>query len=224
MNMKFEIGQEIREFVGDATFMAIECDIHNSESDVELWREIDKEVGIFRKKFQLQEVNKRETIAATREVYKRCGKDPNRYRPSAEALSRRLLKGDELYRVDTAVDLINYVSFVTGFSIGGFDEEKIKGDVLTLGIGKEGEPYEGIGRGMLNIAGLPVWRDAEGGIGTPTSDNERTKLSIHTKKLLIIVNAYGGNDSLGECYEMFVSLLRKYLNAENIEKREMIGR
>ena len=61
------------------------------------------------------------------------------------------------------------------YSIGGFDADKFVGDTLTLGVGRAGEPYEGIGRGLLNIEGLPVYRDAEGGVGTPTSDNERTK-------------------------------------------------
>ena len=86
-----------------------------------------------------------------------------------------MLQGKELYQIDTLVDLVNLASIAFGYSIGGFDADKFVGDTLTLGIGREGEPYEGIGRGMLNIAGLPVYRDAQGGVGTPTSDNERTK-------------------------------------------------
>mgnify|MGYP000747919632 CR=1 FL=1 len=84
------------------------------------------------------------------------------------------------YQIDTLVDLINLVSIRYGYSIGGFDADKIQGDTLVLGIGKSGEPYEGIGRGELNIEGMPVYRDAMGGIGTPTSDNERTKLEAGT--------------------------------------------
>ena len=37
---------------------------------------------------------------------------------------------------------------------------------MTLGVGREGEPFEGIGRGELNIAHMPVYRDAVGGVGT----------------------------------------------------------
>ena len=74
-----------------------------------------------------------------------------------------------------------------GYSIGAFDADKFVGDILTLGIGREGEPYEGIGRGMINIAGLPVYRDAIGGVGTPTSDNERTKVSLETTNLLVLL-------------------------------------
>ena len=52
--------------------------------------------------------------------------------------------------------------------------DKIAGGSLVLGGGREGEIYHGIGRGELNIAGLPVYRDAVGGIGTPTSYEERS--------------------------------------------------
>ena len=83
---------------------------------------------------------------------------------------RRLMRGLELYRIDTLVDLINLVSLRTGYSIGGFDADKIQGNSLELGIGRAEEPFEGIGRGVLNIEGLPVYRDSAGGIGTPTTN------------------------------------------------------
>lgn len=153
-------------------------------------------------------------IAATREAYKRCGKDPGRYRPSAEALRRRLMRGIALYQIDTLVDLINLVSLRTGHSIGGFDADKIAGTNLELGIGKKEEPFEGIGRGVLNIEGLPVYRDAVGGIGTPTSDNERTKMDLETTHILAIVNGYNGKEGLQEAAGMIQTLLRRYAGSD----------
>ena len=156
-------------------------------------------------------------MAATREAYRRCGKDPSRYRPSAEALMRRVLKNADLYQISTVVDLINLASLVYGYSIGGFDAGLIAGDTLTLGIGREGEPYEGIGRGALNIAGMPVYRDATGGVGTPTSDNERTKLSLATTHLLVIVNGYDGDSAnTRACADFIADLLRRYASATDI--------
>ena len=158
------------------------------------------------------------SIQATRQAYKRCGKDPSRYRPSGEALVRRTLQGKELYRVSTAVDLINLASIAYGYSIGGFDADKIQGAALTLGIGREGEPYEGIGRGPLNIAGLPVWRDELGGIGTPTSDNERTKMDLQTVRLLAIVNGYDGNRQQVEaCARYIFQLTRRFAGGDEGE-------
>ena len=89
---------------------------------------------------------------------------------------------------------MNLASIKFGYSIGGFDAEKFEGDTLTLGIGKAGEPYEGIGRGLINIEGLPVYRDSRGGVGTPTSDNERTKIDLNTTHLLVLINGYDGNE------------------------------
>ena len=156
-------------------------------------------------------------IQATRQAYKKCGKDPSRYRPSSEALCRRLLRGLSLYQIDTLVDLINLASVNSGHSIGGFDRDKIQGDKLVLGIGKAGEPYEGIGRGELNIEGMPVYRDAVGGVGTPTSDNERTKISSETTHLLAIMNAYSGSDGLEEAVNYMVNLLKEFADAQDVE-------
>ena len=87
----------------------------------------------------------------------------------------------------------NIVSIQSGFSIGGFDAYKIKGNV-ELGVGTADDEFEAIGRGMLNVEGLPLYLDSIGGIGTPTSDNERTKISVEMRNLLMIINGYSGNN------------------------------
>lgn len=161
-----------------------------------LWQEIADEEKAVRETVKLEQINKWLPIQATRQAYKRLGKDPNRYRPSSEALRRRILRELPLYKVDTLVDLINLVSIRSGYSIGGFDADKIAGGSLVLGVGREGEIYHGIGRGELNIAGLPVYRDAVGGVGTPTSDEERTKIGLDTTHLLMIINGYSGLEGL----------------------------
>ena len=103
----------------------------------------------------------------------------------------------------------------TGYSIGGFDADKIQGTDLCLGVGHAEEPFEGIGRGVLNIEGLPVFRDAVGGIGTPTSDNERTKMDVGTRHILAIINGYDGNlERLQEAALMTQELLQKYASSD----------
>lgn len=191
--------------------MALEATVANTPYSESLWKEIERFTLEYREKYTVDSIKEMPSIQATRTAYKRCGKDPSRYRPSGEALCRRLLRGLELYRVDTIVDLINLVSIASGYSIGGFDADKFEGDTLTLGIGRAGEPYEGIGRGELNIEGMPVYRDAVGGVGTPTSDNERTKLSLETTHLLAIVNGYDGDAvHLQETIDYMKALLEKY--------------
>ena len=76
-------------------------------------------------------------------------------------------------------------------------------------------PYEGIGRGNINIHGLPVYRDAEGGVGTPTSDHERTKMTSETRHLLVLINGYDGNEQrVRENAEYIQVLLRKYAQSD----------
>ena len=111
--------------------------------------------------------------------------------------------------------MINLVSLKTGYSIGGFDNDKIVG-TPTLGVGEEGEKFEGIGRGLLNIAGLPVYRDEVGGIGTPTSDEVRTSITSDTENIFIIINAYSGIEGLQEAIDYTIELLKKYAEATSV--------
>ena len=206
-----QCSEEIKRACPEFKGMALEATVANTPYSESLWKEIGRFTLEYREKYTVDSIKEMPSIQATRTAYKRCGKDPSRYRPSGEALCRRLLRGLELYRVDTIVDLINLVSIASGYSIGGFDADKFEGDTLTLGIGRAGEPYEGIGRGELNIEGMPVYRDAVGGVGTPTSDNERTKLSLETTHLLAIVNGYDGDAvHLQETIDYMKALLKKY--------------
>ena len=199
-------------FCGAAVFATVT----NTPYNADLWRQIDEYTALYRAKYTTESIKDMPAIQATRQAYKQCGKDPSRYRPSSEALCRRLLRGIPLYQIDTLVDLINLASIYSGHSIGGFDRDKIQGDTLTLGIGRAGEPYEGIGRGPLNIEGMPVYRDALGGIGTPTSDHERTKLTLGTTRLLAIMNGYSGREGLAENMDYLVGLLQDYAAATDL--------
>ncbi len=209
-----EIESVCPQFVG----AAVEAQVENTPYCVALWEEIARQGEQYRQTLTTESLKQLSGIAATRRVYKACGKDPSRYRPASEALIRRILQGKALYQIDTLVDLINLASIRYGYSIGGFDADKIVGDELTLGIGRKDEPYEGIGRGLINIEGLPVYRDAEGGVGTPTSDNERTKITLGTTHLLVLINGYDGNRQQVEANAEFIrQLVVKYCNSKKCE-------
>ena len=214
--MKFEFDPIIKEKAPDYKLIAVEADVESPETDDNLWREITSFAESYRECHEMPDVNKRPGIAGTREAYKAFGKEPNRYRPSTEALCRRFVKGLDLYRSLALIDLVNLLSVSCGHSIGGFDADKIEGDTLTLGVGHGGEPYQAIGRGELNIAGLPVWRDATGGIGTPTSDNERTKMSAATRHLLLTINVYRPDMADEDIMTLTTRLLEQYADAKNI--------
>ena len=215
--MKIIVSEEIKNACPQFAGIAVSATVKNTPYSEALWQKIDEFTVRYREMYTTDSIKDMVTIKATRDAYKKCGKDPSRYRPSGEALCRRILRGIPLYQIDTLVDLINLVSIRYGYSIGGFDADKFEGDTLTLGIGKAGEPYEGIGRGELNIEGMPVYRDAVGGVGTPTSDNERTKLSVETTRLLTIINGYSGKEGLQEAAEYMVELLKEYALATDVQ-------
>ena len=213
--MQIIVSQEIESVCPAFVGAAVEAQVVNTPYSKELWDEIHAQEDRFRQELTTESLKDLPSIAATRRVYKACGKDPSRYRPASEQLIRRILQGKELYQIDTLVDLINLASIAYGYSIGGFDADKFVGDTLTLGVGREGEPYEGIGRGMLNIAGLPVYRDAEGGVGTPTSDHERTKMTLSTTHLVVLINGYDGNEQRVADNARFIQdLLCKYAKSD----------
>lgn len=213
--MKVFVSQEIESVCPCFVGAAVEAQVTNTAFCAELWDEIHDLERRLRAELTTESLKELPPIAATRRVYKACGKDPSRYRPASEQLIRRMLQGKELYQIDTLVDLVNLASIAYGYSIGGFDADKMVGTELTLGVGREGEPYEGIGRGMLNIAGLPVYRDALGGVGTPTSDNERTKMTMETTHLLVLINGYDGNEERVRANAEFIqTLVRKYCNSD----------
>ena len=213
--MKVIVSQEIEQVCPDFVGACVDAMVVNTPYSAELWKDIEAFCNKYREELTTDSLKEMTSIAATRRVYKACGKDPSRYRPASEQLIRRMLQGKELYQIDTLVDLVNLASIAFGYSIGGFDADKFVGDTLTLGVGKEGEPYEGIGRGMLNIAGLPVYRDAQGGVGTPTSDNERTKMTLETTHLVVLINGYDGNEERVADNARFIQqLLKKYCQSD----------
>lgn len=123
--MDIHIEDVIRQAAPGLLVVTVEADVTNGDTPDDLWDLLGRAASDIRSVTELSDVNKRPAIKATRDAYKALGKEPNRYRPSAEALSRRAVKGMELYRINTLVDLINLVSLQSGYSIGGFDADKI---------------------------------------------------------------------------------------------------
>lgn len=213
------ISDELASAAPEFKVIVLSADVVNSPTDPRLIEELNRLAGEIKSSYRIEDINKRSGIAATRTAYKALGKEPNRYRPSQEQLMRRIVNGKELYFISNLVDVCNYVSIASGYSIGAFDTDMIDGDTLTLGVGRHEEPYEGIGRGPLNIEHMPVYRDETGGVGTPTSDNERTKTSIDTRHLTVCINIYAEDMSPADVTELYCSMLRRYCGADSIDVR-----
>ncbi|HEX8244163.1 MAG TPA: phenylalanine--tRNA ligase beta subunit-related protein [Longimicrobium sp.] len=162
------------------------------------------------------EPSARPAIAATRELYRRLGKDPSRYRGSPEALLRRSRAGKELYRIHNVVDVINLVSLRTLLPIGLYDAAQVRPPV-TLRRGAPGEAYDGIGKEQLNLDGLPVLADAAGPFGSPTSDSRRTMVTGDTREVVAVVFGVTARAELETAVEMLAALLRRHCAAGEVE-------
>src|SRR5277367_1974415 len=155
-------------------------------------------------------------ITATRAAYKALGKDPARYRGSAEALLRRVIAGKGLPQINAVVDVINLVSVESRLSIGLYDHAHLSGDIV-FRAGRAGETYKGIGKYDLNLEGLPVFCDALGPHGSPTSDSERTMVTLATKQVIAIIISFGGAEGLERWTEKMTELLALYADGQNQE-------
>lgn len=154
-------------------------------------------------------------ILATRAGYKALGKDPARYRGSAEALLRRILSGKSFPQINNVVDSINLVSVESRLPIGLYDLAHVRGDIL-FRAGQAGETYKGIGKSDLNLEGLPVFSDRIGPHGSPTSDSERTMVTAATTHVAAILVSFGGPDGLQAAADRMASLLQKYTDGRDI--------
>jgi DNA/RNA-binding domain of Phe-tRNA-synthetase-like protein len=212
------ISSKLSELCPQLRLGCIEATVKVGDSSAAFLAEMDSQIRQISASLSIELISKIPTISASRRAYKACGKDPARYRLSAEALLRRVVSGKGLYQINNVVDQLNLVSIATGFSIGGYDADQITGDVV-FGIGRAGEPYCGIGRGELNIEFLPVFRDEKGAFGTPTSDSQRTEVTNHTNHFLMVIIDFEKNESLQHAMEMAERFLATYCVAVDIQSK-----
>lgn len=215
--MKVHILSELAHVAPNYQTRILTGSVLNQPTSDALWAEINIQIQMLRKYWDVDSIKKCDPVFAMRQLYKRLGKDPNRYRPSSEALMRRILLGKDLYRINTLVDLVNLLSIQSGLCIGAFDLDRIVGTQIDLGVGRSGEPFEAIGRGSLNVEGLPVYRDAFAAIGSPTSDVVRTSIQLETRRLLLVLHSAEGDQGLDEALEDARRLLCTYAGFRAME-------
>ncbi len=114
------------------------------------------------------------------------------------------------------MDTINLASIKTGYSIGGYDYDKIQGDIV-FDVGRSDDEYQAIGRGKINVENLPVFRDEIGAFGSPTTDSVRTMITDTTQRVLLIVINFGVKEGFEQDLDLISSLLEKYSDGYDIK-------
>ncbi|MFO7616880.1 MAG: phenylalanine--tRNA ligase beta subunit-related protein [Bacteroidales bacterium] len=207
--MTVQVNKEISLLFPELVVGVLEGPVNNSEDNRELWEMIGRVTGQIKSTMDAEAIRQVDGIRLGKQAYRQLGKDPNRYRLSAEALMRRIVKGQDLYAINTVVDVLNLVSLQSGITIGGFDRALVDGSV-ELGIGWAGEAFEAIGRGPLNVEDLPVYRDRSGAIGNPTSDCMRTRITLSTSTVLMLITGFYGPGGISEVLESLEGLLGRF--------------
>ena len=205
---KITLDKQLQEKVPGYCLAIMSFDTEVTPTQESLKQEMEQLEKEMMEQLTLETLLKEPRIAAARAGYKALGKDPSRYRLSTEALLRRLIKGNGLYFVNNAVDIGNVLSARTQRSVAVLDEDKIQGDIL-IRIGQD-EPYEGIGRGNINIENIPVYCDEVGPFGTPTSDTPRTRITEETKTILLFITSFNGTDGLLQDVELAKDLFSRF--------------
>lgn len=126
-------------------------------------------------------------ILAVRNMYKKLHFDPSRYRPASEALVRRVLQKKNLYYVNSAVDVNNYCSIKYLLPFGLYDLDKIEGDVVYK-LATQGH-YVNLAGKKVSTEDKPFLTDNIGVFGNPTSDSQRTAVTLATRNLLAVIYA-----------------------------------
>jgi len=153
-----------------------------------------------------------------REVYKKLGKAPSKYRLSSEALLRRVLQGKDVYKVNNVVDINNFISLKSKFSVGSYNVQNLHG-LVSLMVGKTKEQYKGIGKEVISIENLPVLTDHLGSFGSPTSDSERAMVTNAAEEILMCIFSFSGKENLEEYLQSAGQLLKKYAHGCTMETK-----
>jgi len=179
--------------------------------DEGLAAEVERTCAELRQKYGDGKSSEVPGAADARALYKALGLDPTKTRPSNEALLRRALKGEGLYRVNTLVDALNLCSLRYQLPFGLYDLAKVEPPV-TLRRGVAGESYEGIRKGAVNVDGRPTLVDARGPFGNPSSDSARTCITLETRTAFVTVYAPAASSAarLGEVLDGTEATLTRF--------------
>jgi DNA/RNA-binding domain of Phe-tRNA-synthetase-like protein len=161
------------------------------DADEALAAEIDAYARELRERYGQARSGDLPEVEEGRTLYKALGLDPTKTRPANEALLRRVLKGESLYRVNTLVDALNLCALRFQLPFGLYDLDRVAPPVV-LRRGAAGEAYDGIRKAQVNVEGRPVLADAQGPFGNPTSDSARTMITTQTRHALVTVYAPAG--------------------------------
>jgi DNA/RNA-binding domain of Phe-tRNA-synthetase-like protein len=216
---------EVRIDISGVKLGLVEADgVRVNSSDPELLKALDEVCARLGRELPTPEaVAGIDLIRGVREMFRAWGVDPARYRPSGEALIRRVAQGKGLYRVSNVVDLNNLGSCEAGWPFGSYDRGRLTAPVV-FRLGRAGESYEAIGKRVWSLEGQPVLTDAIGAFGSPFSDSTRTMVTEKSGEILTVVFAPAGTPdaALRQALERHAERLRQHAGAAAVRTAVLV--
>ncbi|MPM48565.1 hypothetical protein SDC9_95290 [bioreactor metagenome] len=210
------IKEELKEKCPSLAIGSIEAYVSVTRGSEELCSIIDEKCRVIQNTYKAEDILNIENIDSSRRAYKALGKDPSRYRLSSESLLKRIVKGNGLYKVNNVVDINNLISLTSCYSVGTYDLDKVEG-IIYFTVGKQGQTYEGIGRGPINLENLPLFTDDKGNFGSTTSDSTRAMVTTETKRILFNIISFDGDEKLKQYMDYSIDLLENFAQGRIID-------
>jgi DNA/RNA-binding domain of Phe-tRNA-synthetase-like protein len=171
---------------------AVEADgVHVAPGNQELPQLLAEVCERKRRDSTLESLAEEKSVRDVRAMFRAWGMDPSKYRPSSEALLRRVVQGKGLYRVSNVVDIGNLGSIETGWPLGCYDRSQIRLPI-EFRHGASGEKYEGIGKQTWHLQGRPLLADPQGPFGSPISDSTRSMITESARDILVVLYVPAG--------------------------------
>jgi DNA/RNA-binding domain of Phe-tRNA-synthetase-like protein len=187
--MRFEVG---RENLGASVLRMSELTVEKTDDRFTGFeRRVFDEI---RSEYTLEGLKNDPVISAYRDLYWAFGMDPTKLRVSSEALVRRIVKGQNLWRISNVVDVANLASARHRLPIGLIDEDRLVGS-LRVRSAQDGEIFTRIGGDEIECRGREIVVSDDKKIvcfGYATHDSEETKITKTTLSCLLIVYAAPG--------------------------------
>ena len=215
--MKIEIDKQLFSVYPEIRLGLLHFQADVKEPDPAFWEYMNNDVlPKVRNNIEGKEWSEIPGIRGSRAVYKAFGRNPGRYRVSSEALLRRVRRGDELYHINSVVDVNNLISLESGLSVGSYDLAHIHG-AITLRKAESGEGYTGIGKDFLDMENMLVLADDEGIFGSSMSDSTRAMVTEQTKAVLVVIYCFENDIDLQALLNSAKDAFQKFTGGQNIE-------
>ena len=219
MKCEIKIDQQLYDVYPEIRLGVMQFQTDVRKSDEGFWSYMNTEIlPKVREAIEGKEWGKISGVRGSRAAYKAFGRNPGRYRVSSEALLRRVRRGDELYHVNSVVDVNNLISVQSGLSVGSYDIGKIHGPI-TFRKAIQGEGYTGIGKEFLDMENMLVLADDEGIFGSSMSDSTRAMVTEDTNNILVVVYCFENDIDLDALLEESKQAFEQFAGARDIETR-----